>query len=72
MASSVNKMPYSTNPMTKLAIDIQPTSTRDNTSHFNQSNPMPTDKTTTQTEIRNQTKLHTQQHNVHDVTHTRP
>ena len=72
MANDVNKNAYSTNPRTKPAPDIQPASTGDNTSNFNQSNPTPTDKTKTQTEIRKQLKLHTQQHNADDVTIARP
>ena len=54
MANDVNKNAHSTNHTTKLAIDIQPASTGDNTSNFNQSNPTPTDKTTTQIEIQTQ------------------
>ena len=53
MATNVNIQPNSTHPRVKATTAIQSEPTIDDTSHFNQSNPMPTEETTTKTETTN-------------------
>ena len=44
MANDVNKNVHSTKPLAKIIMNTQLSSIRDNTRHFNQSNPTPIDK----------------------------
>ena len=62
MTEDVYHSTHSSNSLAKAPMDIQLTPTGDNTSHFNQLNPTPKDKTTTKTEtqIQKQTKKHKQ------------
>jgi len=53
MATDANIKPNSTYPRAKATTEIQSQPTADDTSHFDQSNPMPTEETTTKIETTN-------------------